>query len=432
MATDNLSVASNVGSQISNAIGNADISKVRDYANQTSNLVPTGTDYSAYIKNAVENFGSYTAEQKAALRADPIGFLKSTYDAVKGVASTPTTEKNYTARDGQDNFYAGQNTIDHSDELSGKYDETVAQHNTAIDTAVENAVSDANAYQDISMAGYGDLRDVAAKDYAEAIATRDAIEANNGNRGGLGHAQYGSIESAYNARLGELSEAEENLRTQTVRAVADARSAGDYAKADAILSSAQSKFQAIYEEQMRIDENMRSNYEWQTEIDQEDKDIQAEYEENEKAWNRSMGEALLKAGIIPGDQMLADMGISKTYAMTIAAYARANAAGGSGGGSGGSSGGGGSGGSGSSGSQYSSGTLSTGLPDDAYGRFVSIQRDQSTANQGVMKAYGTGTWNDAQTYNALKWVDSGDYSNTSKDTTKNVDYWDKYNTYRTS
>lgn len=258
-------------------------------------------------------------------------------DASKVQLSGGVTDKNKpgTGITNTDNAYGGTNTKDYTGYLERRYDNAARNQTQAIDSATNRFISETEKYQGIGMQQYTELEGAAQRDYEEAISTRDGIEANNGNRGQIGHTQYGQLEQAYNTRLAELRDAEAALKTQTIRSISEAKAQGDYEKANAMMETAQAKLRAIYEEQLRIDQNLRSNYEWQTELDQEDKQISAEEAMSEKEWQRSMGEALLKAGVMPADSILESMGISSDIAKQIIEYYKAHLYSGGGGGGGG-------------------------------------------------------------------------------------------------
>ncbi len=142
--------------------------------------------------------------------------------------------------------------------------------------------------------------------YTEAIArqlleekqARDAQALYNqvqGNRGGLGTAQLNSITNTGAKNREAIAAEQRKLATDTARQLADLRARGKYTEADELLSSAQARLSALYEEQVRLQEEQNTR-----------RDILA-----------NLGNQFMQSGVMPSQDMLDAMGID---AATVQAY----------------------------------------------------------------------------------------------------------------
>lgn len=142
--------------------------------------------------------------------------------------------------------------------------------------------------------------------YTEAIArqlleekqARDAQALYNqvqGNRGGLGAAQLNSIANTGAKNREAIAAEQRKLATDTARQLADLRARGKYTEADELLSSAQARLSALYEEQVRLQEEQNTR-----------RDILA-----------NLGNQFMQSGVMPSQDMLDAMGID---AAAVQAY----------------------------------------------------------------------------------------------------------------
>ena len=219
------------------------------------------------------------------------------------------------------NGYGAENTKDYTQEITAQY-EKVAQ-----DRAAQTAQTVHNATENLGeIAAAGDRAAAESAKLARADAaaireTESAIEQNNGNRQMIGHSQYGVAENSYDQQMAAIESYRQQLQTDISRQVSDLKAQGKYEDANAALQAAQEKFKQIYADQLRLDSNLRGNYEYQTGLRREDEAIQREeaaiqraQSEADKAWNRELGEFMLKHNIIPGDNILAAMGLDSNSA----------------------------------------------------------------------------------------------------------------------
>lgn len=228
------------------------------------------------------------------------------------------------------NPYGGANTDSYREEIEKQYAAMTEQQGAASDEAVKRAEENLAHMQELANASTQRELGNVQRDQRDATALRDGIEAANGNRRGIGHSQYDAIENTGDQQRAAILAQQRRLETDTARQVADLRAKGDYAKADAALQSARQKFQTLYADAMRVDRNLRGNYEYETTMQRED-------DQAGKRWLQSMGEKFLQRGVIPTEAMLGAMGLDRDTAQLYINAVRASGYYGGGGRSGGGS-----------------------------------------------------------------------------------------------
>lgn len=219
------------------------------------------------------------------------------------------------------NGYGAENTKDYTQEITAQYEKVAQDRAAQTAQTVQNATENLG---EIAAAGDRAAAESAKQAKADAAAIREtesAIEQNNGNRQMIGHSQYGVAENSYDQQMAAIESYRQQLQTDISRQVSDLKAQGKYEDANAALQAAQEKFKQIYADQLRLDSNLRGNYEYQTGLRREDEAIQREeaaiqraQSEADKAWNRELGEFMLKHNIIPGDNILAAMGLDSNSA----------------------------------------------------------------------------------------------------------------------
>ena len=212
------------------------------------------------------------------------------------------------------NPYGASNTDSYTEAITRQYADAVAENQKATDANVASGQENLNLISKAGDAAYQDTFNAVKQDYKDAKAVQSGIEQNNGNRQGIGSSQYGVAENTYDVQKASIEAARAQLQKDVSRQVADLKAQGEYAKADAALQAAQQQFQQMYADALRVDTNLRSNYEYQTGLQREDESIQREQDQNEITWLRKMGEALMAKGVTPPDNMLNAMGIDSAAA----------------------------------------------------------------------------------------------------------------------
>jgi hypothetical protein len=239
------------------------------------------------------------------------------------------------------NAYGDTNTQSYEDTIKRQYSDMLSQRDSAADAALSTAESRLSTAQTAGEKQYEALLSQAQRDRTEAKTTKSAIEQANGNRQKIGASQYDSADQSYDQQRAAIYQARAKLQKDTARQLSDLQAQGEYEKADALLTSKQQELQQIYEDALRADTNLRSNYEYQVGLQREDEEIQREQDETDKSWLRSIGEMFLQKGVMPTDSSLEAMGIDQDTAqlyINALGYGSGSSSGGSSGSSGSSSG----------------------------------------------------------------------------------------------
>lgn len=279
------------------------------------------------------------------------------------------------------------------------------QQTRQVDYATEKGVRDLQRAEEDAQPQFQKMRDQVSADEARALDNQALYAEARGDKGGIGQAQYGSIQNTAAQNRLQVNQAQTKLATDTARAIADLRAQGEFEKADKMLQLTQTYLSQLMSlEQWAAEYNLsaaqfkRSMEEWQADFQMK----AAQVLEDQRQWEAgfrqdqldaqnknlaSAGEALLGAGIMPSDSQLAAMGMTrqqaKDYIAAVQMSVAASAAGGGGGGSGGSSR---SSSGGGSGRRYSDGGLG---PD----KVKALQRALGVDDDGIVGP---------MTYNAFK------------------------------
>jgi hypothetical protein len=212
------------------------------------------------------------------------------------------------------NAYGDTDTQSYEDTIKDQYSDMLSQRDNAADAAISAAESGLDIVEKAGNKQYESLLSQAQRDRAEAKATKSAIEQANGNRQKIGSSQYDTADQSYDQQRAAIYQARAKLQKDTARQLSDLQAQGEYEKADALLASRQQELQQIYEDALRADTNLRSNYEYQVGLQREDEEIAREQDETDKSWLRSIGEMFLQKGVMPTDSSLEAMGIDKDTA----------------------------------------------------------------------------------------------------------------------
>ena len=153
------------------------------------------------------------------------------------------------------------------------------------------------------------------KQAQDARALRNQI---NGDRGGIGSAQIDSIGNTGAKNREAIAQQQRQLATDTARQLADLRARGKYQEATELLKSSQQRLSALYNEQVRLQQE----------------------ESQKKELLASLGSQYMSAGIMPSADMLAALGIDEATAQRYVDLinAQKEESGGSSGGGGGGNG----------------------------------------------------------------------------------------------
>ena len=285
---------------------------------QTSYIYDKDTDYSALISKYVQsgNYGQAAIleqQRNAKIDAEGLPYEKpNTYAAwlPGGANYVPGYYVQYSEK-------TDKNLSDLSPIINQMYDAADRQIRDGINYETQNAADQLQRA----------LRD-AQPQYESAIAqqlleTKQAQDARalrnqiNGDRGGIGSAQIDSIGNTGAKNREAIAQQQRQLATDTARQLADLRAQGKYQEASELLKSSQQRLSALYNEQVRLQQE----------------------ESQKKELLASLGSQYMSAGIMPSADMLAALGIDEATAQSYIDVVN------SGGGNGGNGGGGGGNGS---------------------------------------------------------------------------------------
>lgn len=260
---------------------------------QTSYIYDNNTDYSTLISKYA-NAGNYgqaailEQQRNAKIDAEGLPYEKTNTYAAWLPGGANYVPGNYI----QMTSTTQQNLSDLSPYINQMYDAVDQQIKTNINYETQSAADQLQrALQD------------AQPQYESAIAqqlleTRQAQEAQalrnqvNGDRGGIGSAQVDSIGNTGAKNREAIAQQQRQLATDTARQLADLRAKGKYEEANQLLQSAQQRLSALYNEQVRLQQEESSK-----------KEILA-----------ALGQKYMSAGIMPSADMLAALGIDEATA----------------------------------------------------------------------------------------------------------------------
>ena len=215
------------------------------------------------------------------------------------------------------------------------------QGNAQIDYGVEQGVNELTRAMEDAALQSQTQRDQATADELRALDNQALYAEARGDRGGIGEAQYASIQNTAAQNRRAVNDAQTKLGTDTARQIADLRSQGEFKKADQLLSITQSYLKDLMGlEQWALEANMsvdQFNSQLQQWVDEYNLNVQKfltdldlsasqltgvfangnQTAAAKKQLNESLassGSALLSAGVLPSRQQLEAMGMTETQA----------------------------------------------------------------------------------------------------------------------
>jgi len=215
------------------------------------------------------------------------------------------------------------------------------QSQNQIDRGVEQGVNELNRAMEDAAAQYQTQRDQATADEMRALDNQALYAEARGDRGGIGEAQYASIQAAAAQNRRAVNDAQVKLGTDTARQISDLRSQGEFEKADQLLTITQnylSKLMSLeqwaLEANMSVDEFNSQLQQWVdeynlnaqrylTDLDLStaqmtgifangNRTLAAQNQLRESLANS--GSALLSAGVLPSKEQLEAMGMTAAQA----------------------------------------------------------------------------------------------------------------------
>lgn len=258
-------------------------------AKQTTQTTPTysydnNVDYSKLINDAVsagnyQQAAIYEQQRNAKIAAQNLQYEQTnTYaDYLPGGSKYGTIQTT---------------PNDMSPLISQIYDAQAQQAVNQLNYETQSAVDQLNrAWQDAQPTYEAAIANqlLETKQAQDAQALRNRV---NGDRGGIGSAQVTAIGNAGAKNREAIAAQQRQLATDTARQIADLRAQGKYQEANLLLQNNQQKLAALYEEQVRLQQQ----------------------ESDSKNVLASLGNSYMSAGIMPSDDMLAAMGIDAATA----------------------------------------------------------------------------------------------------------------------
>jgi hypothetical protein len=220
---------------------------------------------------------------------------------------------------------AASNTKSYADAITAQYDAYAKQQQNSIGYQTEKNIDrSVRSYEDAAGDYQSQNQSLTANMYS-SMDNQALMSRANGQYGGMAAAQVGAVQNSYQLQRQQLALQQQKLATDTLREVEDLRTQGEYDQADALLKANQQRFQALYEDAVRVDENRYANDQWQTTMDREDAEIQRQQEQTERSYLQQLGQLFLSAGAMPSKAMLEAMGLDQATAqqyinMLLAGY----------------------------------------------------------------------------------------------------------------
>lgn len=215
------------------------------------------------------------------------------------------------------------------------------QSQNTVDYNVQRETEALNRAMEDAAPQFQTQRDQVAADEMNALDNQALYAEARGDRGGIGEAQYASIQAAANQNRRAVNDAQVKLSTDTARQISDLRAQGEFEKADQLLSLTQSYLSQLMNlEQWALQENMsvdQFNSQLQKWVDEYNLNVQqyltdldlsqanltgvfANGNATRATQNQlietlaNAGTALLNAGVLPSQQQLNAMGMTPTQA----------------------------------------------------------------------------------------------------------------------
>lgn len=232
-------------------------------------------------------------------------------------------------------------TKDMEDMLQQISDSQKEQSQNAIDYNVKQGINNLNRAMEDAAQQYQTERDQVAADEATALDNQALYAEARGDRGGIGEAQYASIQNNAAQNRLAVNQAQTKLATDTARQVEDLRAQGEFQKADELLSITQSYLSQLMslkqwatETNLSVDEFNSKLQQWVDEFKMSAQQFLTNTELSAAgltgmfadgsrtlaAQNElinalaTSGNALLQAGIMPTKQQLNAMGMTEAQA----------------------------------------------------------------------------------------------------------------------
>lgn len=285
--------------------------------------------------------------------AGTVGGGGSSSSTTKASEQTPSTEEIYSSAADPAAYKlpeAPKANIDHINHVDVEPQKNMLQQLTdaqkqqtelSSNYTVQQGVNELNRAMEDAAVDYQTQRNQIAADEAQALDNQALYAEARGDRGGIGAAQYASIQNNAAQNRRSVNSAQTKLSTDTARQISDLRAQGEFEKADALLSITQSYLSQLMSlEQWALETNLGVD-EFNTQIDEwlanynmsaqqylTDTELAAAQltgmfsdgtrtytaQQNLISSLANTGSILLQAGMMPTAQQLEAMGMTATEA----------------------------------------------------------------------------------------------------------------------
>lgn len=347
--------------------------------NQKSTYTPAGKGSDYYMNNTDGKGTSMSASDQAALKAAGDAYNSATTDAEREAAHAAAEEirnkYGYSGgRDGSEYIPTAKQPTqtaptpsytapapDFTGLLDSWLETAKQQQNLGIDYATQKGVNDLQRAEEDAQEQFQTQQNQVDENEAKALDNQALYAEARGDRGGIGHAQYGQIQATAMENRRAINSARTKLSTDTARAIADLRAQGEFKKADALLQLTQTYLGQLIDLQkwgaeysLNVAQFNAQLQQWQAEFELEsqkfteslnqwDTEFKYAVSQDERNALAKSGAAALSVGVRPSAAQQAAMGYTDAQVNAeLAAYKLALASGsGGGGGTGGGKGSGG-------------------------------------------------------------------------------------------
>lgn len=238
---------------------------------------------------------------------------------------------------------------------------SIDKSNDEIDYNVQKAVEELERALADAQPQFKEQQEQVAKDEMQALDNSALYSEMRGDKGGIGKEQYSSIQNTAAQNSLAIAQAQTKLATDTQRQIADLRAQGEFEKANAMLTITQNYLTQLAQIKQWAAEYNLSESQFQESIRQWEAEFQESirqaglnydlswaqltgklpdgtptYSAQQDELNRkiAMGEALLNVGMMPTDDQLSAMGMTREQAQEWIYRAQLQAAAGGNGGGG--------------------------------------------------------------------------------------------------
>lgn len=115
----------------------------------------------------------------------------------------------------------------------------------ASDYTVEKGVTELERAEEDAAAAYQSERDRISAEERQTLDNQALYAEARGDRGGIGRAQYGSVQNTAAVNRARVNAEQRKLATDTARQIADLRAQGEFEKADKLLDIAQNRLSEL-------------------------------------------------------------------------------------------------------------------------------------------------------------------------------------------